>query len=227
MISMKMRHEFKHIINFHDSLVLESRLRKILKADANSNAHGEYRVRSLYFETPNDRALMDKINGVNRREKFRIRYYNDDLSFIRLEKKVKINGLCNKQSELMSKDEVESILLGEYDFLLHSNKKLFNELYSKMNGQLLRPKVIVEYMRKPFIYPVGNVRITIDYDIRTGIHNLDFLNTESTLLNAADEYGVFEVKYDEFIPEFIKKLIHLDFRPTSAYSKYAVARRLD
>ena len=140
---MKMRHEFKHIINFHDSLVLESRLRKILKADANSNAHGEYRVRSLYFETPNDRALMDKINGVNRREKFRIRY-------------------CNKQSELMSKDEVESILLGEYDFLLHSNKKLFNELYSKMNGQLLRPKVIVEYMRKPFIYPVGNVRITID-----------------------------------------------------------------
>ena len=94
---VKLRHEFKHHLNPGQDLLLASRLRKLFPHDKNADSHGSYRVSSLYFDTPSDRALRQKIDGVNQREKFRLRYYNDDLSFIRLEKKYKINGLCGKR----------------------------------------------------------------------------------------------------------------------------------
>ena len=92
---MKYRHEWKHEINYSDKLVLLARLPAVMKRDSHA-INGAYRVRSLYFDTPGDRALLEKIDGVNEREKFRIRFYNEDTSYIMLEKKSKLNGLCAK-----------------------------------------------------------------------------------------------------------------------------------
>ena len=94
--AVQLRHELKHTINRQDDLELTGRLRKLFRHDRHADSHGIYRVSSLYFDTPWDKALREKIDGVNRREKFRLRYYNEDLSFIRLEKKFKINGMCGK-----------------------------------------------------------------------------------------------------------------------------------
>ena len=224
---VKLRHEFKHNINPIDDMEISHRLRKLFRHDENADSHGIYRVSSLYFDTPYDKALRQKLDGVNEREKFRIRYYNGDISFIRLEKKFKINGLCGKHSARITAEQVEMLLKGNISFLLHSDIPLFTELYSKLKGQLLSPKTIVTYDREAFLYEPGNVRITVDRNLRTGLGSTDFLNTELCHADVADGVAVLEVKYDEFLPELVRMAVAIPNRRASAYSKYAVCRRYD
>ena len=129
-----LRHELKHWINLREDLVLSQRLKKLFPHDKNAGPDGTYRVTSLYFDTPYDSALREKIDGVNRREKFRLRYYGMDTSFIRLEKKYKISGLCGKRSARMTQEQVKELLSGSSEFLLDSDEPLFIELYSKIKG---------------------------------------------------------------------------------------------
>ena len=225
--SLKLRHELKHSINAQDDLILASRLRKLFKYDTNADSHGSYRVSSLYFDTPYDKALRQKIDGVNQREKFRIRYYGSDTSFIRLEKKFKINGLCGKHSAKLTAEQVRQILSGDIGFLLDSGHPLLLELYSKMRGQLLAPKTIVTYDREAFLYEPGNVRITLDRNLRSGLASVDFLNPQLNHTSVHDGLTVLEVKYDEFLPELVRMAVQLPNRQAAAYSKYAVCRRYD
>lgn len=125
-------------------------------------------IRSLYFDNAADKALWEKLDGVGGREKFRIRYYNDDLSLIRLEKKMKAGSLVKKQSTLLTAAQVSSIVNGHPDWVPYSRDALICELYAKMRLQGLRPRIIVEYIREPSIFALGNVRVTLDYQIRTG-----------------------------------------------------------
>lgn len=225
--AVKLRHELKHSICCGEDLILTSRLRKLFQHDKNADSHGTYRVSSLYFDTPYDKALRQKLGGVNCREKFRLRYYNSDLSFIRLEKKYKINGLCGKRSTRVTAQQVEKILSGEIEFLLASGDALLMELYSKMKGQQLAPKTIVTYDREAFLFAPGNVRITLDRNLRSGLASLDFLNPELHHTPVSDGATVLEVKYDEFLPEIVKMAVQVPNRQASAYSKYAVCRKYD
>lgn len=224
---LRLRHELKHSINAIDDYEVSWRLRKLFKHDENADSHGSYRVSSLYFDTPYDKALRQKIDGVNQREKFRIRYYNEDTSFIRLEKKFKINGLCGKHSARLTKEQVEQILNGDIAFLLESENPLLIELYSKMKGQILRPKTIVCYEREAFLYGPGNVRITMDRNIRTGYNSLDFLNPKLHHLGVSENITVMEVKYDDFLPDIVKQAVQVPNRQASAFSKYAVCRKYE
>lgn len=218
------RHELKYYINMSDYLSIKNRLKYILKADSNAGEKG-YKIRSLYFDNYRDKALMEKIEGLNNREKFRIRFYNNDPSFIKLEKKSKINGLCSKESEIITKEECEKIIEGNYDFLKESKKPLFIELYSKMKGDLLRPKTIVDYERDAYIYPIGNVRITFDKNIRTGIASKNMFDGNLPTVAAAEkEIIILEIKYDEFLPEVIQNVVQINNRMSSAFSKYAACR---
>ena len=219
---MDLRHEWKHEITQTDLLVLRRRLEAVAQPDPHA-ANGRYQIRSLYFDTPSDKALREKLSGVSRREKFRIRYYNGDTSIIHLEKKSKVGGLGNKQSAALSVPEVNAILHGDLDWMLDSGRPLVQELYSKMRNQLLRPKTIVDYIREPFVYPAGNVRITLDYDIRTGLCCTDFLNPCVTI-PAGDAPIILEVKWDAFLPSIIRDAVQLEGRRSSAFSKYAQCR---
>ena len=127
--AIPLRHELKHQINLREDLVLSQRLKKLFAHDKNAGPGGTYRVTSLYFDTPYDSALREKMDGVNRREKFRLRYYGTDTSFIRLEKKYKVHSLCGKRSARMTQEQAEKLLSGSYEFLLDSGKPLFIELY--------------------------------------------------------------------------------------------------
>lgn len=219
---MDFRHEWKHEISHIDMLSLRQRLRAVARADAHA-VDGRYQVRSLYFDTPSDQALREKLSGVSRREKFRIRCYNGDTSVIHLEKKSKLGGLGNKQSAVLSAAETGAILRGDLDWMMGSGSPLIRELYSKMMTQLLRPKTIVDYTREPFVYPPGNVRITLDCDIRTGLRCTDFLNPCVTI-PAGGAPVILEVKWDAFLPSIIRDAIQLDGRRASAFSKYAQCR---
>ena len=225
--SFKFRHELKHSINAADDRDLVFRLGKIFFHDENTKEDGTYRVSSLYFDTPFDKALRQKIDGVNCREKFRIRYYEDNTSFIRLEKKLKMNGLCGKYSTKLTKEQVEQILDNNIDFLLDSGNPLLIEFYSKLKGQLLRPRTIVTYEREAFLYEPGNVRITIDRKLHTSSDCRNFLNPELYHIDVSDDVSILEVKYDEFLPEIVRLAVQIPNRQASAFSKYAVCRRYD
>ena len=220
---MKFRHEYKHQINLADIYGLRTRLSAVVKHDSNCNADGTYFVKSLYFDNYMDKALREKIDGVNRREKFRIRYYGTDTSFIRLEKKSKINGLCNKISCKITAEECQKIIDGDIEFMKDSEYTLMRELYSKMKYQLLRPKCIVAYTRECFVYPPGNVRVTLDMNICGSNNVKEFLNPDLPFLQTYHE-AILEVKWDEYLPQIIRDLVQVKSRRSAAFSKYAAIR---
>lgn len=219
----KGRHELKHYINYIDVIELGKRLPFVASLDKNGTEENGYRVRSLYFDNYNDKALKEKVDGVNEREKFRLRFYNDNTSFIRLEKKSKKNGICFKESAVVTEEQCISIIAGDFAVLKEGNNPLCMELYAKMHYQHLRPKSIVDYWREAYVYPPGNVRITLDYNIRTSYNTHIFLNPEPVPIPIPDTF-ILEVKYDEFLPEIIRGLVSLSSRRSSAFSKYAVTR---
>lgn len=219
---MDFRHEWKHEITYLDLLALRQRLRAVARPDPHA-VGGRYHIRSLYFDTPEDRALREKADGVSRREKFRIRYYDRDLSLIHLEKKSKINGLGRKEFAALTPREAQAIVDGDLDWMARSGRNLVWELYTKMKSQLLRPRTIVDYTREPFVYPPGSVRVTLDYDIRTGLNCVDFLRPCVTI-PAGDAPIILEVKWDEFLPDLIRDAVRLEGRRVSSFSKYAQCR---
>ena len=220
---MKYRHEWKHEISYGDMLTLRQRLCAVAKRDIHA-VDGKYLIRSLYFDNASDKALREKLDGVNIREKFRIRYYNDDTSVIHLEKKSKINGLCAKESTSLSKAQAQSVVDGNYDWMMDSDVPLIQELYSKIISQGLRPKTIVDYTREPFVFAPGNVRVTLDYNIRTGLGCTDFLNPNCVTVSAGDTPIILEVKWDEYLPDIIRDAVQLPNCRVGAFSKYAVCR---
>lgn len=220
---MKPRHEWKHEITAADCRILSVRLSAAALRDSHGQ-NGRYDIRSLYFDDPWDTALREKIDGVSRREKFRIRYYNGDTSYICLEKKVKEDGLCGKRSVLLSAQEVQALLSGNLDWMPGAGRPLLQELYWKMKSKGLRPRTIVDYTRDAYVFPAGNVRVTLDTNIRTGLRSTDFLNPASVTVPAGNAPAILEVKWDEFLPDIIRDAVQLPGRHASAFSKYAACR---
>ncbi len=221
---MKLRHEYKHQINLSDIIQLKTRLGAVMLHDENAGDDGTYFVKSLYFDNYMDKALREKIYGVDRREKFRIRFYGGDTTFIRLEKKSKINGMCSKESARITAEECQKIIDGDIGFMIESERILLRELYAKMKYQLLRPKCIVAYKRECFVHPLGNVRITIDTDICGSYNIKEFLNPDLqfTKLNNT---SILEVKWDEYLPQIVRDMVQLKSgRKSAAFSKYAAVR---
>ena len=222
-MDIQYRHEWKHEISYADLLVIRQRLRAVMKPDKHCT-DGKYMIRSLYFDNPDDKALREKIDGVNMREKFRIRYYNLDPSVIHLEKKSKHSGLGTKYSADLTAEEAQSIVDGDIDWMLGSGRPLVQELYCKMRNQRLAPRTIVDYTREPYVYAPGNVRVTFDYDICTGLASTDFLDPECVTVPAGEPVIILEVKWDAFLPDIIKAAVQIPGRRAGAFSKYAQCR---
>lgn len=221
------RHELKFAVPYADYLSMRSRLRNVMTADPHTDPSGRYRIRSIYFDNADDKALREKTDGIAKREKFRIRYYNDDFSFITLEKKMKIDSLCLKYSAVITEEECRRILNGDIAFMKEHPQALVKELYAKMNYQRLQPRVLVSYVREPYIYPPGNVRVTFDSEIRTTLFHRDFLTEQVPDISATDtpEDRFLEIKYDSFLPAVIQDLIQTPGLRQQAFSKYGVCRR--
>ena len=220
------RHEWKHEISYSDLLAIRSRLKAVALPDPHA-ADGKYMIRSIYFDNLRDKALREKVDGVNRREKFRIRFYNMDTSFISLEKKSRVNGLGTKYSARLTLEEAQKIADGDLDWMMGSGRPLVEELHCKMVSQGLRPRTIVDYTREPYVYAPGNVRVTFDYDIRTGLMNTGFLDPDCVTVPAGDAGIILEVKWDNYLPSVIKDCVQTPGRRVTAFSKYAQCRIYD
>ena len=217
------RHEFKFYINHMDMAQLRSGLSHMARLDEHAGENNSYRVRSLYFDNFDDKALMEKLSGLDEREKFRIRMYNNDLSFIRLEKKSRKKGKYYKDNAVISAKECMELINGKRAVLKTNGSSLTYELYNKMITQLLRPKNIVEYIREAYTFPMGNVRITLDHDMRTITNIKAFLESEPKSIPITGII-ILEVKYDDFMPDIVSRMITLQGRQASSFSKYSASR---
>lgn len=222
---VKPRHEIKVFITLSDYISIKNRLKNFANLDKNAGDRGIYHIRSLYFDNFNDKALMEKISGFNNREKFRIRFYNHNHSFIKLEKKSKSNGLCYKSSASLTKEECKKILNGDIEFLKESNKNLLKEFYCKLKYQCLKPKTIVDYTREAYIFNAGNVRITFDYNIKSGLYSTNIFDPNLPTLGLVNDNPIIlEIKYDNFLPDIIRDFVQTNTRRQTAVSKYAACR---
>ena len=224
---IRYRHEWKHEITYADLIAIRQRLRAVAETDPHA-IDGKYLIRSLYFDNMKDKALREKVDGVNRREKFRIRYYNGDpAAVIHLEKKSKLNGLGTKYSAPLTMEEAQKIVDGDIGWMMDSPHPLIQELYCKMRYQGMKPRTIVDYTREPYIYRPGNVRVTFDYGIRTGLRATDFLDPACVTIPAGDAGIILEVKWDDFLPSIIRDAVQTPGMRVCAFSKYAQCRIYD
>ena len=223
---MQFRHEVKHEINCHDMLILRQRLRAVMKPDSHA-VDGRYEIRSLYFDNLDDKALREKTDGVNIREKYRIRLYNNDSAVIHLERKFKHGSLGFKESAALTPEQAQAIVDGDVDWMSRSNDAVILGFYTRIKNEGLAAKVIVDYTREPFVFGPGNVRVTLDYNLRTGLNCTDFLNPSCTTIPVKDAVGILEVKWDNFLPDVVRDAVQLDGRRGSAFSKYASSRMYD
>jgi len=182
-----------------------------------------YTIRSLYFDDYHNKALFEKLDGTDPREKFRIRIYNGRDDYICLEKKVKKGELTQKLQTVLTRAQCDAILAGDIDGIWQQGNALLTELYTHMR-EGMRPKTIVEYDRVPFVYAPGNVRVTIDKNIRSGVSSTDLFG--NIPLVPVSPMDVLEVKFDAYLPDIVRMLTAgLESRKT-AVSKYALCRRV-
>lgn len=217
------RHEYKHEISKLSKHILMNRLRNSLPHDEHVIGNC-YHISSLYFDTPFDEAFFDNEDGNAVREKFRIRYYNQDLSFIRLEKKVKEYNAGYKLSTNISLQEAKQMVDGDLDFLKEAEDPLKQEFYVKQRMYGLKPKVIVSYDREAFAYKHGNTRITLDYNMKATSRTKQFLEPEMVMHKDMDYPCVLEVKYDTYLAVWIRNLVQISETMTTGHSKYAISR---
>lgn len=220
---MQLRHEVKHEISYPDMLVLRQRLRAVMTPDPHA-VEGRYEIRSLYYDTPDDKALREKLDGVRDREKYRIRIYNHDASVIHLERKCKRGDLGFKDLAVLEEQQARAIIRGDTDWMAASGDPVIRGFYERIRHEGLTPKVIVDYTREPFVVGPGNVRITLDYDIRTGLRCTDLLDPDCITIPAPNAPCILEVKWDAYLPDVIRDAVQLGDRHASAYSKYAACR---
>ena len=216
----RFRNEWKYYLSILDCIPLRERFSRLMQRDPNA-VNGIYMIRSLYFDDLWNSSYNDKLAGVDFRKKYRIRIYNCSDTSIKLERKIKRSNYIFKESASITRQEYEWIMEGRYDFLLTHRERLCREFYFECTANVMRPKVIVDYEREPFVLSEGDVRVTFDQDVRAASPDHDIFDPY------IPTYGilplgktVMEVKFTQFLPQYIKEIIPPGEQECSAISKY-------
>lgn len=223
---MKYRHEFKYFISAGEIEILKPRIAAVAPLDAHVGERGRYTIRSLYFDNYSDRCYHENESGTDPREKFRIRIYNASAARIRLECKRKERGKTLKTSCAISEEQCRMLMRSEIPPDIGEKQTVLRKLAILMQTELFEPKIIVEYERVPYVYRVGNVRVTFDTEIRSSSRISAFLDRELTtrpILMTGQH--ILEVKYDELLPDFIRNVLELGTLRQTAFSKYYLCRK--
>ena len=225
---IKMRHEQKYYISQGDAYYLSTLLSRTMQRDKNADQYGEYHIRSLYFDDCFNSAMSDKLDGVKNRHKYRIRIYNFSDKVIRLERKSKHGDYISKLSCGISRDLAEQIIAGDPYGLETLNHPLLQDVYRMMTTRLLRPAVIVDYVREAYIHPCEETRVTLDKQLRTGYLSSDLFNPAlPTYPCLHQNQTILEIKYNRRFPEFILPITSSIPAQRSAISKYTLCRRYE
>lgn len=220
-----LRHELKFYISMREYRLIRANLAPVLRLDENTKDPEGYLIRSLYFDDMYDTAMYEKLVGVQRRDKYRIRIYDYSDKVIKFERKSKYDAYISKASAGITRAQTEAVLAGDYSPLLRGGNKLLSDIYIKRNTALLRPAVVVDYLREAYIYHAGNVRITFDKDVRAGVGSFDIFSRELPTYPVVErDQMVLEIKYDDYLPTVVRGLVQSLTGNASAISKYVMCR---
>lgn len=218
----RFRHELKYIITEAEKTAVIEKLRPFIQADRHAK-DGQYMIRSLYFDDMWNRAYEEKMSGVAARKKYRIRIYNYEDKMIKLECKNKQGAYIYKEAASLTREETEAIIRGEYDFLQKKEGGLYQRFYYECRTNGMRPKVIVDYDREPFVMDTGEVRITFDKEVRAGMLGFDIFDRNIPTMSCMEPGTlVMEVKFTEFLPQLVRNILPPDHSEFSAVSKYVL-----
>ncbi|MDR1569383.1 MAG: polyphosphate polymerase domain-containing protein [Oscillospiraceae bacterium] len=226
--TLPLRHELKFQINTGEYLVLSRLLDTLLRRDPHGDAFNEYRIRSLYFDTPFDDALYEKLEGVPDRAKYRIRIYNNSDAFIRLECKRKIYDLINKEALTISRELAEQLIARDAGGLLRTGEPLLHQMFAQLTASQLRPVVIVDYVREAYLHPAEEVRVTFDKQLRTALGSIALFDPFVPLIDPfPDTTIILEVKFNRVLPGFIAGVLNGIRGVRQAISKYTICRSFE
>ena len=223
---MDYRNELKYVVTEAELALLENRIRNLIRPDSHAGADGTYQIRSLYFDDFEDTCYQENEMGTDPREKFRIRIYNGCADRISLELKKKQHSMTQKLSCLLTEAQCRELMAGRPLPLDPSYPPVLQKLNLLMRTRLMRPKVIVEYDRTPFVEKLGNTRVTLDRNIRSCGAAGRFLDQEvpgRPVMPTGKQ--ILEVKYDEFLPDHLYRNLQLARLKQTAFSKYYLCRR--
>lgn len=223
--STKFRHEYKYLCSINQLELIKCRIHSLMPMDSHAGQHG-YSIRSLYFDDYQNRCFYENENGTDPREKFRIRIYNADSSRIQLECKRKERGKTYKTSCRIERSDFDRILNRQPVSICTTQPALLRKFIYLVNTQHYKPSVIVEYDRIPYVYASGNVRVTFDMNIRSSNCFEDFFapNIATRPVLSVGQHLI-EVKYDAFIPDFIKQSFEIGELQRTTFSKYYICKK--
>lgn len=225
-MSNKYRHEYKYLCDSMQNVLLKMRAKGVLREDDHARDTGYYNIRSLYFDTPEDGCYWENESGVDKRDKYRIRIYNANTDKIVLEKKSKERQMTLKESCPISKEICISLMQNKAIQITEEMSGMQRKLLLEMKLKAMRPVVIVEYQRFPFVEKNGNIRITFDENIRSS-NKIEYFLDERIQTRPIMEVGksIMEVKWDEFLPSYIKQHMQLETLQWGSFSKYYLCRK--
>lgn len=219
-----LRTENKYLLTQAQSFSCKHRVASILRADPNNGLSG-YLVRSLYFDTVEDRDYYDKIDGLEDRRKLRLRIYHPDAAFAKLELKEKSGAYQRKRSLTVTREQAELLSTGDFTPLNRSEHPFAIELRNLAVCHAYRPKNVVEYQRCAFLHPTNNIRITFDSNVRAGLVPQSFFAKSPLLCPVLPlENILLEVKFDRFLLSYIKEAASVCDCSPVAFSKYCMAK---
>jgi len=220
------RHEIKYFINRIDAFMLASMLKKSMQIDPNGNEEGEYWIRSLYFDSQDNRDYMEKINGCSERKKLRMRIYNTSDKTVKLELKNKRSNYVHKETLQLDKADAYKLMNGDYDVLLKYGNVFANKVYAYMHTEHLRPVLLIDYDRQAFMCPFDNIRITIDKNLRASIDPWKLHEAGIPAVPVfTDGRYILEVKFQTTLPGYIRTMLSTINPQLSSVSKYCLCRQ--
>lgn len=219
------RRELKYSIDLLEYHVLRKKVLSVLRPDQHMITGGGYHVRNLYFDDYNDSAYWEKEAGTYQRKKYRLRIYNNDASIIKFERKSKIGYYVIKETVCLTRQQAEQMVAGNFDFLAETPNKLLHDFYLSSRCTFMKPVVIVDYDREAYVQPIGNVRVTFDNNLRTGLGVSEFFSKNAAVISALERPEmVLEVKYTDVLPSYVKGLFPTTIKPQEAIGKFSICR---
>lgn len=220
------RQEYKYFIKNEDILYLRNNISKFMHLDKNACKRSyEYTVNTLYFDSIFETCLDEKMDGINFREKFRLRTYGNKNSILKLESKQRMDTAIAKNSHHISLEEAEKLISCRYNFLKRSKNNFFNEVFIKFKTKMYSPSIMVCYEREAYELPYGNIRITFDKNLRTHNANHNIFNAKGGMPIFEKNYQILEVKYSVELPDYLKKILSNVIASRSAISKFVYAQK--
>lgn len=221
------RHELKFLCSQLQVELLMSQLDCLMDKDTHSCEKGFYTVRSLYFDDYHNSAIKQKEDGIDNRKKYRIRSYLSGMDDkFHLEIKYRLRDKVRKEACDLSKEETGLILEGiPLENAYSSDRTVLKQFELARDRMFLQPAVIVEYDRVPYVYPEGNVRITIDRNICASPDTGAFMKQDIVTVPILEKgFHLLEIKYDEYLPDVLRQALQIVSLEKTSFSKFYLCR---